>query len=308
MNQRDPARLSIFLEKGFDHVSVDMGTLIPPHLKKLGLETVADFASSLGLTAIDLPEMTEEAAQICERHHLRIGTVNVSNVGQLLTSDESRRAEAVEAVCAEIRRAAALGARVVFMCLVPEDRTQTVRDSLNAFEQSFPAVAATCEEVGVQVAFEGWPGPAPHYPTLGYTPEVWRAMFSAVPSPALGLCFDPSHLVRLGIDYMRVLHEFGGRIHHCHGKDTELLAESRYLYGHGAARLEGTPDFSEGPWRYCIPGAGEVDWRRVAFALSALQYSGCVSIELEDARYWGTVEKEREGIRKAYAHLARHFA
>lgn len=288
-------------------VTMNIGMIIPPQLSKQGLEVSADFAAAVGLTAIDLPQMSEEAVQVCQRHRLRIGTVNVSHVGQLLSNDAVRRAEAVESICSEIRGAATKGARVVFMCLVPEDRTQEIRDSLDFFSKTFPTVAATCEEVGVKIAFEGWPGPAPNYPTLGYTPEVWRAMFAAVPSPALGLCYDPSHLVRLGIDHLRVLHEFGGRIHHCHGKDTELLSESRYLYGHGAARLDQPLDFSEGPWRYCIPGTGEVEWQRIAYALHTLQYDGCISIDLEDARYWGTVEKESEGIRKAYAHLSQHF-
>lgn len=289
-------------------MTISIGTIIPPHLSKQGLEAVAEFASSVGLTALDLPQMSDEAARICKRHHLRIGTVSVSRVGQLLASDATQRAEAVERVSSEIRSAAAKGAKVVFMCLVPEERTQGVRESLGYFAETFPSVAAICEEAGIKIAFEGWPGPGPNYSTLGYTPEVWRAMFAAVPSQTLGMCFDPSHLVRLGIDYLRVLQEFGGRIHHCHGKDTELLAESRYLYGHGAAMLDQVPDFSEGPWRYCIPGAGEVDWKRIAYALNALHYDGCISIELEDARYWGSLEKEQEGIRKAYAHLSQHFA
>lgn len=289
-------------------MAIDIGTIIPPHLGRQGIAAATEFAAAIGLTAIDLPRLTDEAMQACDQWHLRIGTVNVSRVGQLLSADERTRAEAVQSVCEEIRTVAAQGGRVVFMCLVPEERTQSIRDSLTYFCESFSAVAATCEQVGVRIALEGWPGPGPHYPTLGYTPEVWRAMFAAVPSAALGLCFDPSHLVRLGIDYMRVLHEFAGRIHHCHGKDTELLGESRYLYGHGASKLDRPADFSEGPWRYCIPGAGEVDWRRVAYALDGIGYTGCISIELEDARYWGSLENERMGITKAHAYLAQYFS
>lgn len=286
----------------------DIGMIIPPHIGRQGLEAAADFAVAVGLTAIDLPSMTQEAGQTCTRHHLRIGTVNVGRVGQLLSPDEAHRRAAVEAVTADIRHAASMGASVVFMCLVPENRSQSISDSLHHFADSFSRLAPVCEELDVRIAFEGWPGPGPEYPTLGYTPEVWRAMFTAVPSKSLGLCYDPSHLVRLGIDYMRVLHEFADRIHHCHGKDTELLSEAQYLYGHLAARLKRPPDFSEGSWRYCVPGSGEVDWRRVAYTLAQVGYTGCISIELEDARYWGSVEKEREGIRKAYSHLAAYFA
>ncbi|MCY0877305.1 MAG: sugar phosphate isomerase/epimerase [Firmicutes bacterium] len=286
---------------------VDIGTIIPPHLGRQGLEVVADFAASIGLTALDLPTITQEAVEICERYHLRIGTVSVGKVAQLISPVATERDAAVQSVSAEIRQAGALGARVIFMCLVPADRTQSIRDSLEFFQSSFTTVARTCEEVGVRIAFEGWPGPGPQYATLGYTPEVWRAMFASVPSRALGLCFDPSHLVRLGIDYMRVLREFGDRIYHCHGKDTEWLSESCYLYGNLPSKLDRAPDFSEGSWRYCIPGCGEVDWSKVAFGLDALGYNGCISVELEDARFWGTVEKERDGIRRAHDHLAQYF-
>lgn len=289
-------------------MSIAIGTIISPQLRKQGMQKVAEFARATGLLALDLPEASVESAQICHEYGLRIGTVNVSGLARLLSPDAAHRRAAVEDIDGQIREAARLGARVIFMCLVPEDRAQPVRESLGYFAEVFPAIAETCESVGVKIAFEGWPGPAPHYPTLGYTPEVWRAMFASVPSKALGLCFDPSHLVRLGIDYLRVLKEFGDRIHHCHGKDTELLSESQYLYGRMAARLDGVPGFSEGPWRYCVPGAGQVDWAAIAFVLEMRHYEGCVSIELEDARYWGTVEKEQAGIRKAYAHLAQHFA
>jgi sugar phosphate isomerase/epimerase len=46
----------------------------------------------------------------------------------------------------------------------------------------------------------------------------------------------------------------------------------------------------------------------VAFALGQAGYDGCVSIELEDARYWGSLEREQQGITRAYQHLAYHFS
>jgi sugar phosphate isomerase/epimerase len=132
-------------------------------------------------------------------------------------------------------------------------------------------------------------------------------MFTAVPSAAIGLNYDPSHLVRLGIDYVRVLEEFKDRVYHCHGKDTALLPEQQYLYGHFPPALGTSPRFSAGAWRYCIPGAGAVDWSRVAYMLDQSGYDGCISIELEDVRYWGSLELEQQGIRAAYQHLAQYF-
>ena len=38
--------------------------------------------------------------------------------------------------------------------------------------------------------------------------------------------FDPSHLIRMGIDPLRFLEEFIDSVYHVHGKDTEILAET----------------------------------------------------------------------------------
>ena len=288
-------------------MTIGIGMLIPPKIRAQGIEGVISWAREVGLDALDLPADFSAAAQACGTAGMRIGTVEGKGVGRLISEDEATRKQAMTEVAEQIRAMPAAGAGVLFACLVPESRTQPIARSLELFAQSFGPVAAACEEAGVRVAFEGWPGPGPQYATLGYTPEVWRAMFAAVPSPSLGLCYDPSHLVRLGIDYLRVLEEFGQRINHCHGKDSELLPEQAYLYGNLPPVLSKAPAFSEGYWRYCVPGDGVVDWAAIAYRLELLGYAGCVSIELEDARYWGSLEKEQQGIRKAYQKLARHF-
>src|SRR5690606_9768606 len=95
--------------------------------------------------------------------------------------------------------------------------------------------------------------------------------------------------------------------YHVHGKDTALLPEAQYLYGRLPPVLTRPPSFGGGAWRYCVPGEGVVDWRAVAFALFAAGYQGCVSIEREDARFWGTLEKEQAGVARARAHLAWAF-
>ncbi len=288
-------------------MAISIGMLIPPKLRSHGIEAVATWAKAAGLGALDLPEDFEGAARVCREHGLRVGAVWGTAQAALLSPDTRKRAEAVDRLTNQIRAMPAAEAGVLFLCLVPENAAQTIADSLAIFRETFPAVAAECEAAGVRAVFEGWPGPAPHYPTLGVTPEVLRAMFAAVPSPALGVNYDPSHLVRLGIDYLRVLDEFKDRIYHCHGKDTALLPEAQYRYGHFPPALDKGVSFSGGAWRYCVPGDGAVNWGQVAYALFQAGYAGCVSIELEDARFWGTVEKEKAGLARAYRHLAKHF-
>lgn len=285
-------------------MTVSLGMLIPPRLRALGPDGVAAWAQGAGLGALDLPEDFAPWAAACRAAGLHVGAVQGKGQSQLLSPDEAVREAALAALVAQVRAMPAAGASILFLCLVPEDRSQPLASSLAIFAETFPAIAAACEQVGVRAVFEGWPGPSPHYPTLGYTPEVLRAMFAAVPSPALGVNYDPSHLVRLGIDYRRVLDEFKDRIYHVHGKDTALWPEAQYLYGHLPPALSQPPSFGGGAWRYCVPGDGEVDWRAVASGLFAAGFDGCVSIELEDARFWGTVEKERAGVIRARAHLA----
>ncbi|MFB9276515.1 sugar phosphate isomerase/epimerase family protein [Cohnella cellulosilytica] len=284
-----------------------IGMRIPPQIGKEGIEAVAAWSARVGLDVLDVPELTADVKAACDRAGLGIGSVDARGVAQLLSRDEARRADAVESVKKQMDGMAALGGRVMFMCLVPEDATLPRDEGFAIWKETFPELVAHAERVGVYIAIEGWPGPAPHYPTLGCTPEMWRAMFEAIPSRHFGLNYDPSHLVRLGIDYLRALSEFGERINHCHGKDTEILHDELYECGTLTATFGAKYGFSEGSWRYTIPGHGEVDWSRVAVRLERLGYDGAIGIELEDHRYWGTIEAERQGIEKAAAHLAQYF-
>jgi sugar phosphate isomerase/epimerase len=287
-------------------VSLPVGLRIPPKIGAQGLETVARWAPTVGLGALDLPNVDAEAKATLERNGLVLGSVDAAGVGDLLSRDPARRERGAAALRARIDATAQAGGRSLFACLVPGERDMGRREGYELWAEVFPPLVEYAEGRGVSFALEGWPGGAPVYPTVGYTPEIFRAMFRHCPSPALGLCYDPSHLVRLGIDHIRFLDEFGSRIRHCHGKDTELLPDGQYLYGWLPAILDRTPGFSEGPWRYCVPGDGTVNWARVAYRLEQHGYSGPISIELEDARYWGSLEKEQQGVAKAARHLLAH--
>ena len=117
-------------------------------------------------------------------------------------------------------------------------------------------------------------------------------MFAAVPSPALGVNFDPSHLVRLGIDYLRVLDEFKARIYHFHGKDTALLPEAQYRFGHLPPALERLGVVLGGAWRYCVPGDGAVNWGQVAYGLFG-RLRRLRGHRAGGRRYWGTLRRSR---------------
>ncbi len=284
-----------------------IGMRIPPKLHEQGIRQVAQWAAGVGIEVLDVPKLTELVKKSCEEADLAIGTVDAQNLGQLLSEDESVRAEALDSFKRQITTVSSLGGQTMFMCLVPEDANMPRTRGFEIWSELFPEIVSHAEEENVYLAIEGWPGNGPQYNALGCTPEMLRAMFKAIPSAHLGVCYDPSHLVRLGIDYIRFLREFGEKLLHCHGKDTEIMQEDCYEVGSLPATFGSRYRFSDGSWRYTIPGQGAIDWGKVAIQLERVGYEGPVSIELEDHRYWGTVEAEQQGILKSLEHLARFF-
>ncbi len=150
--------------------------------------------------------------------------------------------------------------------------------NVRLFAERFAPVAERAERRGLRVALENWMGFGGRLPfrpvNMGGSPSTWDAWFAAVPSPALGLEFDPSHLYWQGIDHVRALRQYAGRVHHVHAKDTQLLPERRYRDG-----VNGTS------FRFRIPGYGEINWPEFISALNEIGYDGGVAIEHEDEVY-----------------------
>lgn len=284
-----------------------IGMRIPPKLNEQGIAKVAHWASEVGIDVLDVSILTPQVRKSCDETGIEIGTVDAQKLGQLLSENENTRAEALESLKKQITETSSLGGRTMFMCLVPENPNLARSKGFEIWKEIFPDLVRHAEQLKVYLAIEGWPGGAPHYNALGCTPEMLRAMFNVVPSKYLGICYDPSHLLRLGIDYLRFLREFGEKVIHCHGKDTEILEEERYEYGNLSATFGSKYRYSDGSWRYTIPGHGLVEWSKIAIQLERIGYQGPISIELEDHRYWGTVEAEQQGIMKSLQHLMLYF-
>lgn len=281
-----------------------IGMRIPPSMQKHSLEQVFQWAAhEAGLDVIDVPYIDDEVVAMCNRVGISIGSVDAIDPSGTLSSSAEHRREAVENMQAQIRDLGRLKQRVLWMCLVPEDKNQSRRESFEYWQQSFREIVPVAEEAGVFIAIEGWPGPAPTYPAIGCTPEMLREMLGFIGSPNLGINYDPSHLIRLGIDHLRFLKEFRQRIYHCHAKDTEVMAEELYEYGILPSVFGERIRYSEGSWRYTIPGFGKADWPAIVAGLDRVGYTGAISIELEDHAYTGTLEREQRGIVKAVEFL-----
>jgi sugar phosphate isomerase/epimerase len=224
---------------------------------------------------------------------IRLGSVDLPEKKGMLSPDAGRRAEAVARNAAYVCACASYGAMNHFVTMQAEDPELPRAESFGYMVESYGELAAVLEAAGAHLVVEGWPGTG----VLCCTPEGYRALFRELPSEAMGISYDPSHLIRQGIDPIRFVREFGERVHHVHGKDTELIPENLYEYGHEQPPTFGKR-FAYGgmAWRYTIPGHGMMRWRDAFVVLAELGYGGCVSIELEDAGFNGEESSEKLGI------------
>jgi sugar phosphate isomerase/epimerase len=147
-----------------------------------------------------------------------------------------------------------------------------VSDNLRIFKEVYRPLADYAEQRGVRIAFEtaGRGGPEGN---IAHSPELWDAMFELVRSPAIGLSFDPSHLVWLQIPNIPdVIRQYRSRIYHVDGKDIEIL------WG----RLARQGILGSSWWRYRLPGMGVLDWTAIISALMNIGYDDVIAIENED--------------------------
>ena len=281
-----------------------IGVRMPPMGREMGIEAFCEWLAENGFETLDTGPLSPAIVAAMEKSGIGIGSVDAKPWNEVLSPDEATRRKAVADFKESLTTSAGLGAKVFFVVLAPEDPTRGRDQNFEIWKSVYPEIVAHAEALNVSIAIEPWPGGAPHYPSLGCTPEMWRAIFKVCPSPNLGICFDPSHLVRMGIDYLRAVHEFGGRVKHVHAKDTEVHDELLYEHGIYGPSFGGSPyRYGEGWWRYCIPGDGQVDWSRFIARLQDHGYEGCLSIELEDHRYCGDPEKQKAGLLAAAEHL-----
>ncbi|MBC8104868.1 MAG: sugar phosphate isomerase/epimerase [Cytophagales bacterium] len=283
-----------------------IGLRIPGACAKLPLPLFAAWCREAGFDALDLGGPANLArAQTVRDAGLEVGTIDLGGTQKLLSPDEAVRKEGIEICIANVEAIAEAGADKAFCVFYPQDTSQSRRASFEHWQSAFPAVIREAERRGVRIAVEGWPGP--NNSALGVTPETLRALFAAVPSDHFGINYDPSHLVRVGVDYKRYLAEFAKRIVHVHGKDTALDPESLYRYGNLGPTFDQTVGFSGGDWRYAIPGEGSVDWPHVCASLHQNGFDGVLSLELEDFRYNGSEDGEKRGLTRARAYLTKYL-
>jgi sugar phosphate isomerase/epimerase len=273
------------------------------------LRTRVDFADLVrwgaahGYAAVDVPEQPG-AVEIVRQAGLEPAATG--GLPNLIVADPATREANIARAVERLEVVAREGIRIVMLnhAKVPDASED---ENFEYARLGYTPVAERAQQLGLKLAIE-------HYPNYGrnlaISPAAWRRLFDLVPIPSLGLCFDPSHLVFLGIDYLRAIREFGSRIHYAHAKDTEIIPEGLYQLGILAGPQFGRKAVGQpGWWRYTLPGYGEVHWGKYIGALLEVGYDGILSVEHEDD-LWGwrdDPERAKEGLIVARTFLSQYL-
>jgi sugar phosphate isomerase/epimerase len=114
-----------------------------------------------------------------------------------------------------------------------------------------------------------------HVKCIAYNVPTYQRLFDMIPSRNIGVNFDPSHCVWMGLDILNFVRIFGDRLYGFHAKDTEILGPILGDYGN----IDGDKMLW---WRFRIPGWGAIDWRKLVTALRDVGYKYDIHVEAED--------------------------
>src|SRR5271165_547332 len=250
-----------------------------------------------GVTHVDVSEFGRAEADavtaLCARHG-----VALSGLGYYPNppaADEREASVAIGHLKQVISAAAVLGVNQV-NTFVGRDPARSLADNWRVFDERWPGIVGHAEGLGVRIGIENcpmlftqdeWPGGK----NIAVSPRNWREMFRRIPSRALGLNYDPSHLVWQHMDPVAPLREFADRICHVHAKDVRL-------YRH---RLDDVGILAHPLEYHCpkLPGLGDIDWGAFLSVLGDVGYAGPVCVEVEDRAYEATLETRKEALRQS---------
>ena len=218
---------------------------------------VADWAVANGFTALEVacwPRSGGEARRYAGTSHIDVDGViagkgrdiadalgakgvTISALGYYpnpLHADAAQRDAAIAHLKKVISAAPLLGVRVV-NTFMGGDRKLNIEENWTRAAEIFAPIVAHARDSGVTLAFENcpmifsfdeWPGGH----NIAYSPKIWRRIFDTW-GDAVGMNYDPSHLVWQMIDQSRFIREFGPRFVHVHAKDVMIDRDGLYENG-----------------------------------------------------------------------------
>ncbi len=278
------------------------------------LMAVADWTAAAGLSALEIacwPASAGEVRRYAGTSHIDVDGlgqeqgadivaalaekgIEISGLGYYpnpLHPDADHRDEVNGHLMKVITAARVMGVKVV-NTFIGGDQNLNVDENWSRAREIFAPIVAHAKESGVTLAFENCPmifsydeWPAGH--NIAYSPKIWRRVFEEW-GDAVGMNFDPSHLIWQMIDQDRFIAEFGPRMVHVHAKDVMIDRDGLYENGIMSTGMG---------WQIPrMPGLGDVDWTGFFKGLYRTGYDGAVIIEHEDRNFEGTDEKIKRGF------------
>lgn len=172
-------------------------------------------------------------------------------------------------------------------------------ESVEAVIELFKTFIELAEKNDVKLCIEN----CPMMGNIALSPYMWDILFDKLDSDRVGLAYDPSHMVWQMMNPYEPIREFGNKIFHVHGKDTEVLYNNLDKVGILHNITEETEFFEHQWWRHRLPGLGDINWNKIIANLEEIGYSGTISIEHEDPVWDGSLERVQKGILKAKKHI-----
>ena len=242
------------------------------------LEEVLDFAASAGFDAIEIdvgghiktPDRVEAAVTLAHSRNLFVSSITY--FGNQLDADREKRRE-LRARTADFAEAIGDAGVPIFVIFPGRNDSASEEANYDDFADFANELIGKTQSSGLTFAIENWPGPKDHF--IGTTPRGWQELFRRIEDRRFGLEFDPSHLIRIGVDPYQAMEAVKDRIAILHAKDTAIDHEVLQAVGyHG-----------KGWWQYKLPGQGLLDWPRFLSQTRGHGFDGTLSIEHEDAAY-----------------------
>lgn len=290
-----------------------LGILTAP-FPNTSLAEVAQWASNSGFEALEIacwPISSGTTRRYAGTSHIDVDGLSTSQAKQIaaelagkglaisalgyypnpLHPDPAHRQAVIEHLKKVIVAAGQMGVSVV-NTFCGGDSSRHIDDNWKAALKVWPDIIAHARDNGVKLAFENcpmifsydeWPGGH----NIAYSPYIWRRILETWQG-AIGMNYDPSHLVLQMIDQARFIREFGPHMLHVHAKDLMIDKDGLYERGILSAGMG---------WQIPrMPGLGEVDWNAIFSGLYRAGYDGPVIIEHEDRKFEGSDEAIKRGF------------
>ena len=237
-------------------------------LAPLGFESFSVmFWQTLG--AVNLASMADAVRAAA----LETGTTvsSLSIYGNILLGDTAAR-ETLRGYEALIDTASRFGTDLVtgFTGRVPDC---PIEHSIGPWKAAFSELVKRAEAGGVRIGLENcrmggtwklgsW--------NLAIGPDAWEVLFNEMPSPSLGLEWEPCHQLLCLADPVAQLERWASKIFHVHGKDANIDRD--------VIRRKGL--FGKEKWAVSrTAGFGDSNWGEIIQVLSQAGYAGAIDIE-----------------------------